>query len=146
MAYHKILVAYDRSEYSKDAFDAAVELIEYGIAESIVALYATETYIAADPELAAAGLMAGNEVLEEAEREFKHVSDEIEKLGFGLEGRVEILIRTGNPKNEILKIAEEYECGLIVMGSRGLGAIQGVLGSVSYAVLRDSKVPVLIIK
>lgn len=32
------------------------------------------------------------------------------------------------------------------MGSRGLGAIRGVIGSVSYAVLRESTIPILVIK
>ncbi|MGI6105061.1 MAG: universal stress protein [Raoultibacter sp.] len=146
MPYHKILVAYDRSGHSKNALDSALELLEYGLAESIVVLYATETYISSDPALEAAGLMAGNAVVQDAEREFMQVRQEVAKLCFGFEDRVETLIRTGNPKNEILEVSEELGCGLIVMGSRGIGAIQGVLGSVSYATLRDSKVPVLVIK
>ncbi|MFR3274067.1 MAG: universal stress protein, partial [Slackia sp.] len=33
---------------------------------------------------------------------------------------------------------------LIVMGSRGLSAVAGVLGSVSYAVLRNAECPVMV--
>ncbi len=32
------------------------------------------------------------------------------------------------------------------MGRRGLGAVRGMLGSVSYALLRESEIPVLTVK
>ena len=50
------------------------------------------------------------------------------------------------PAADILSYAEKVDADLIVMGSRGLGAIRGVLGSVSYAVLREAPMPVLVIK
>ena len=37
-----------------------------------------------------------------------------------------------------------FDC--IVMGRRGLGAIRGAIGSVSYSVLRSVDLPVLIVK
>jgi nucleotide-binding universal stress UspA family protein len=46
----------------------------------------------------------------------------------------------------ITEAAAERDCDVIIMGSRGLGALRGVLGSVSYGVLRASKIPVLITK
>ncbi len=46
----------------------------------------------------------------------------------------------------IIDAAKHYECDLIVMGSRGLGAIRGAIGSVSYGVLRSSDIPVLVVK
>ncbi len=50
------------------------------------------------------------------------------------------------PASDLLHYADKVEADLIVMGSRGLGAIRGVLGSVSYAVLRESDIPVLVVK
>ena len=46
----------------------------------------------------------------------------------------------------IIDAAKHYSCDLIVMGSRGLGAIRGAIGSVSYGVLRSSDIPVLVVK
>ena len=50
------------------------------------------------------------------------------------------------PGEQIVAYAEDHGCDLIVMGSRGLGALRGILGSVSSHVLRQAKVPVLIVK
>ena len=46
----------------------------------------------------------------------------------------------------IIETAKHYDCDLIVMGSRGLGAIRGAIGSVSYGVLRSAEIPVLVVK
>ena len=46
----------------------------------------------------------------------------------------------------IVDASKYYSCDLIVMGSRGLGAIRGMLGSVSFGVLRNAEIPVLIVK
>ena len=58
---------------------------------------------------------------------------------------VELLDETV-PGEQIVAYADEHACDLIVMGSRGLGVLRGMLGSVSYGVLRSADVPVLIAK
>ena len=50
------------------------------------------------------------------------------------------------PAQAIVSYAHERDCDVIMMGSRGLNAVRGVLGSVSYAVLSTAKMPVLIVK
>jgi nucleotide-binding universal stress UspA family protein len=51
-----------------------------------------------------------------------------------------------SPTTGILAYADSNECDVIVMGCRGLGALRGMIGSVSFAVLRSATVPVLIVK
>ncbi|MEW6673404.1 MAG: universal stress protein [Thermodesulfobacteriota bacterium] len=59
----------------------------------------------------------------------------------------EILIKKGNPEDQILQQAEERHCDLIVMGSHGHGAIaEAVIGSTARKVLRRSKIPVLVVR
>jgi nucleotide-binding universal stress UspA family protein len=53
----------------------------------------------------------------------------------------------GYASEEILKCAEEGHHDLIVMGSRGMGLVRGlVLGSVSSRVVNQAEIPVLIVK
>ena len=59
----------------------------------------------------------------------------------------EIIVDRGNPVERILARAEERQCDLIVMGSRGHGTLHDVmLGSNVQRVVRRSKVPVLVVR
>jgi len=65
----------------------------------------------------------------------------------GLDVTVTPLHRRGDPAGEIMKAAEEASADVIVMGSRGLGHLGGLLlGSVSERVLHGARVPVLIVR
>ena len=55
-------------------------------------------------------------------------------------------VTSGKPHDAIVEFAETGQFDLVVMGNRGLGALRGALGSVSYAVLRSVDIPVLIVK
>ena len=51
-------------------------------------------------------------------------------------------VATGEPAKEITRLAEELGADLIVVGSRGFGAVHGALvGSVSRGVMTRSKIP-----
>ena len=54
-------------------------------------------------------------------------------------------LRLGRPAEEIINLAEEIDAGLVVVGSRGLGALRrAVLGSVSENVVRYAPCPVFV--
>lgn len=60
---------------------------------------------------------------------------------------VKTALRNGDYADEILDAADDYAADLVVVGSRGLGAIRGtVLGSVSQKVLHHVKTNVLAVK
>ena len=61
------------------------------------------------------------------------------------EKRVSLLPEV-HPGDQIVQYAKDNSCDLIIMGSRGLGALRGMLGSVSSYVLREATVPVLVVK
>jgi nucleotide-binding universal stress UspA family protein len=57
-----------------------------------------------------------------------------------------ILIRPGNPVEEILRAADEEDCDVIVLGSHGKGFLEKTfLGSVSSSVLLRTRKPVFVI-
>ena len=51
-----------------------------------------------------------------------------------------------SPVEGIVEYVERHGVDLVVMGRRGLGPLRGMLGSVSFGVLRSVSVPVLTVK
>ena len=59
----------------------------------------------------------------------------------------QILVKIGNPVDEIVQEAAKDVYDMVIMGARGHGAIAGtVMGSVSRRVVRRCKKPVLLIR
>jgi nucleotide-binding universal stress UspA family protein len=58
---------------------------------------------------------------------------------------VETVVTTGHPAKEILRVARERRCDLIVMSSHGLtGVRKGFFGATTERVLRETVTPVLV--
>jgi len=56
--------------------------------------------------------------------------------------KAEIMVRVGEPGETIPKVARQKHCGEIVMGSRGLGNLKGlILGSVTVKVIHAGTRP-----
>ena len=56
-------------------------------------------------------------------------------------------VKSGHIAKSILEVADEEQSDMIIMGSRGLGLLKGVLiGSVSQKVIEEAKIPVMVIK
>jgi nucleotide-binding universal stress UspA family protein len=82
-------------------------------------------------------------VLEDARRVVDEARATLAPRGFDLETDVVI----GGPRDEIPRIAREWNADLVVLGARGLGRIKRfLLGSVSLAVARHVSCPVLVVK
>ncbi|MGD9851170.1 MAG: universal stress protein [Nitrospirales bacterium] len=62
-------------------------------------------------------------------------------------GRTEKRLESGSPAEVVLRIAQEQEADLIVLGARGLGKIrEQMFGSVSHRVMTQAKCATLIVK
>lgn len=62
----------------------------------------------------------------------------------GLPWRLHVAM--GDPAERILELARQVHAGMLVVGSRGLGNLEGLLlGSVSYKLLHLSRIPVLVV-
>ena len=84
----------------------------------------------------------------EMEREAQGILDEQAKKIEGLGGTVaQARLREGGAAEEIVALAEEIGAGLIAVGSRGRGRIRrALMGSVSDAVVRHARCPVMVVR
>jgi nucleotide-binding universal stress UspA family protein len=74
------------------------------------------------------------------------VAAAMERMGLE-QGKVNTLIREGDTKQTVLKVADEVSADLIVMGSRGLGRLQSILAnSASQYVFQLSTRPMLLVR
>lgn len=124
----RILVPVDGSETSDRAIDEAVKIAEVYNADIHVLYVANINQLAINACLSDAILeavnKAGNEILEKAASRIP------EKLN------VITTSETGSPSVTITDFADEIKADLVVIGSRGLGLVKGViLGSVSQYVV-----------
>ncbi|MBE0697263.1 MAG: universal stress protein [Anaerolineaceae bacterium] len=73
------------------------------------------------------------------------VRDAVGLVGPGIEIHTEILF--GSPAESILEVAETRDCDLIIMGTRGLSLLEGLLlGSQTQKVINHANCPVLVVK
>jgi nucleotide-binding universal stress UspA family protein len=137
--FKNILLAYDGSDYSNKALVYASSLAEQYGAELwlIHAFPHTSDLLGYEDfeKLFAKRKSAGQAVLDEA----------LQKLDKSkLKVRAELL--EGPEAESILKAAESSEADLIVMGTRGFGAVKGMLvGSVSRKVIHLARCPVMVV-
>lgn len=159
MNYRRILVPFDGSDHAQAAFTAARSLAmlsdetEIFIINVVPSALATTTPISSDPLLGDASSFIDREsylamidaALEGIEQE---ITDVVDPLLDGMpKERVHIEVTTyPSAVSGICDYASNHDCDLIVMGRRGLGGLRGVLGSVSYGVLRSVDIPVLTVK
>lgn len=146
---YKILLAADGSESS---FKAARKTLEMAV--PLKAEVTVLSVVQVIPVYRAAGYhgaLFDGEQLAMLERDMEEAASEtLEKTRrFFQENGLEVktVLTKGQPADVICQAAEEGKFDLIVIGSRGLGTIKGlVLGSVSNKVIHNAKTSVLIVK
>ncbi|WAA09600.1 universal stress protein [Fervidibacillus albus] len=136
-----ILVPVDQSNHSYRALDFAIQLARKGN-DTIAILNVQPNLHTPSTERFLLKEEVDTYLKEMGMKVLNHAKAYIE----GSSVEVKVFIRIGSPKIEIIKLANELNAYLIVMGSRGLGPLKGtVLGSVSYGVLHDAPCPVTIV-
>ncbi len=141
-----ILLAIDGSDEAKRATEAAVELSKGTGSEVHVA------YVLPSPAQLIGHHLYSDEIRESliggAEREAERfLKEQAERIGSDGAKVAETHLRSGDPDKEILRLAEALEVGLIVIGSRGLGAVsRALMGSVSDSVVRHAHCPVFVVR
>jgi nucleotide-binding universal stress UspA family protein len=135
--FEKVLVPTDFSKYAQKVVECIGELP--GLKE-IVLLHVVD---ATHPSKV--GWTRGPEV-EDAKIDLGDIKERLEKLGFKVTTRLEV-ITEADVSRTIQRVADEENVSLIVMGARGKGRISGILlGSASTGVVRYSGKNTLIMR
>lgn len=135
----RILVPVDGSETAEKAIDEAIAIAQIYGSEIHILYVANINQLAINACLSDAILeavnKAGNEILEKAASK---VPENINVITTS---------ETGSPSVTITDFADEIKADLVVIGSRGLGLVKGVLlGSVSQYVVEHAPCPALVVK
>ncbi|MFC7020938.1 MULTISPECIES: universal stress protein [Haloarcula] len=138
-----ILVPYEGSPLSKRALervlthhpDAGIHVLY--VVDPMLAVYDAETE----------GLPTASSWVEEMEAHAATLHADAEALAADHDSTVTTATVTGRPAREILSYADEHDVDHVVMGSHGrTGVSRLVLGSVAEQVMRQSPVPVTVVR
>lgn len=142
----KILVATDGSEDANLAAHTAIDLSNRTGAELHVVHARQDVRLATGlPAMAQDEYTRTLERWEQEDREFlEEQAERLRSAGGNVSGAH---LKKGRPADEIVGLTEELGADLIVMGSRGLGAVKRlVVGSVSEGVVNLTPCPVLVMR
>jgi nucleotide-binding universal stress UspA family protein len=137
--FTNIVLAYDGSEYSQRALQRAKAIAErFEATLWLVHVFRNPSDLLGYTDyekLFAKRKSAAQAVLDDARQQLGRTTFKVqEKLQDGLE------------TESILKVAENCKADLIVMGTRGLGTVKGLLvGSVSRKVIHYAECPVMVV-
>lgn len=152
MLYDNILVPYDGSasadaalgeaaRYAKEDPGCALHVLQISDIEHQVIKRLDSSYGAAVP-------VGMREAFEDAQNEAQRKLERDVRLATrGLMNEIHVEVQSETTIGvQIVAYAAAHNIDLIIMGSRGLGGLRGILGSVSSFVLKEAKVPVLVVK
>lgn len=144
----KILPATDSSEGAGRAARMATVLSEKVVSKLHLVRVEPIPSAMVDSESVHYGAGYSKQMCEIARRDASEkLEEEVQKIR-GMGGEVaETHARVGRPDAEIVRLAEEIEAGLVVVGSRGFGPLRRALtGSVSGSIVRHAHGSVLVVR
>ncbi|MBP2133782.1 nucleotide-binding universal stress UspA family protein [Methanomicrobium sp. W14] len=147
--YSKILVAIDGSESSVKALKKAINIASswnanlYGLYAINVGIYGTSIV---DPSLGVSD-PSSDKIFDLLKTEGNEILKNAKKIASEANYPVEFISRFGDARDTILEYASDISADLIIVGSTGKGKAQRfLLGSVSSAVVVNSKISVLVVR
>lgn len=140
--FSKILVPVDGSVNSKRAFNLALYLSK-NLKGEITVLHVAD----APPTVYLQSQKVLDELLEKYSKARENVFDEYKDLAEKESIKIKTKLVFGDAVKEIIKFSLKDESNVIVIGNRGRGHLKEmIIGSVSSAVIHDTKCPVLLVK
>ncbi|MBD2304108.1 universal stress protein [Chroococcidiopsis sp. FACHB-1243] len=135
-----ILVALDGSEIQERVIQSLEELqlqqtTKVVLAHVVPAVELSQEVVSDRPQVIAEGLP------------YLQVEKQLQSYQAKLSGESIIEIVTGDPAEEIIRLANIYQADLIAIGSRGLTGVKRIIqGSVSSQVVENAPCSVLVVK
>jgi len=138
--FEKIIIPTDGSEYARKAAELALDIAEReGASVVVVHVIPIVSPLSAKPKI-----RAPEEILEEAEE----IVEEIVEMAKdrGIEDVKDVIVESTSVVEGIRKVAEDEDADLIVIGTRGLTGVKGVIvGSTAREILGRVDCPVLVV-
>ncbi|QLH75514.1 MAG: universal stress protein [Methanomassiliicoccales archaeon] len=135
----KLLVAVDGSMGSVKAVQKAAELAKDAVAHEVVIIHVME--MREFPSL------ISDAYDESKEARAKAVLDDMTEVANSAGIEVKAVLLKGHPVQSVLDYADIFKPNMILVGSRGMNPAKNViLGSVSSAISKKAKCPVLIVR
>lgn len=139
----KILWATDFSDEAQEALVYA-NLFARAFNAKITALHVVPDF---SPALLDTAAVVKGELVKRVEFIKNESAERLEKIKKSKDIPFRILIKEGSSSKKIIEAAEEEKSDLIVMGKKGLSALEKLfIGSVANQVLHNSPVPILLTK
>lgn len=139
--YRNIVIATDGSKNSERAISYGIEIAKLSGAR-VYGLHVIDTFSLSP------SWTAGRESLYEIlKRDGEEATFKVKECGEASGVEIKEVLLEGHPSNEIVDFAENNDIDLIVMGTLGkTGLDRFLMGSVAENVVRNSKVPVLVVR
>jgi nucleotide-binding universal stress UspA family protein len=135
----KVLIAIDNSPHSDKVVKKGLELAERLNAKAAILSVVDIQFVTAEVNI------LSQETTQLLKDEF-YREHQTHLNKFDRHHKVESLVEEGNPYEEILRMAKEWEADIIVLGTMGrTGLSHLMIGSVAEKVLRHSSIPVFIV-
>lgn len=143
--FKRILVAFDGSKGAEAALDRGIEVAKLCQAELMV-LTVFRHYSLLESSFSMIRPEEPEQIDDAMRNYARDVADHAKAQAADAGLEIRAFIKNGPPSRSIIAFAEERDVDLIVLGSRGLGAIESyLLGSVSYKVTGLAGCPVLVV-
>ena len=141
MSMNKVLAAVDATDGGRKALELAISVTENNPDAVIDLVYVVPIPLLDDSQMTSFRSILemmndGKSLLERLVGAHEYATDRLNPL----------LITGTNPATEIVKLIDQGDYDLVVIGNRGLSGMKEYMGSVSHKVLHGSSVPVLIAK
>jgi nucleotide-binding universal stress UspA family protein len=142
--FKKILFPTDFSDVAAKALEFVKQLKDSGAEEVVVLNVIEEKYYFLSEEYPTVELETLDQNLKkDILKKLSNLANDLQEKGF----KVKVVTAKGNPAGEIIRIEREERPSIMVLGSHGVSNLKEILpGSVSEAVIRKSKQPVLVVK